>query len=170
MVRPKAEHGYSVSNFFFTDREIRCNPYYDGQSRGQEPSLCHRRRTQASALPAISVLHVRPLISKYERFPHLPCSTQTTRDMFDVISSCAQAVADRLTAEINTSTDPKHGKKFNIPDWTGRATLDIIGHFAFDYDFECGENDVAKTIQRSWKEQCSLVMGKAGFVVSGADI
>jgi hypothetical protein len=90
--------------------------------------------------------------------------------MFDVIAACTQNVADRLTNEINSSNDPKHGKKFNIPEWTGRATLDIIGRFAFDYDFECGENDVAKTIQRSWKQQVDLAMGKAGFIVSGANI
>lgn len=86
--------------------------------------------------------------------------------MFDVINSCARNASSRLAAEINSSTDPKHGAKLNILEWTGRATLDIIGRFAFDYDFESGESDAAKAIQRSWKEQVDIGFQMAGFIVS----
>ncbi|KAG9107088.1 hypothetical protein FRC07_008698 [Ceratobasidium sp. 392] len=86
-------------------------------------------------------------------------TTQATREMYSVIGACAQAVADRLTTKINSGTTV-----VNIPEWTGRATLDVIGRFAFDYDFECGESEAAKTIQRSWKEQCDLTMQRAGFI------
>ncbi|KAG9099767.1 hypothetical protein FRC06_004866, partial [Ceratobasidium sp. 370] len=118
-------------------------PYVTGETH-------KRQRYQLSPFFTLSTL---PLTrQRHDR-------TQATRDMFSVIEACAQTVADRLVAEINNGTTV-----VNVPEWTGRATLDVIGRFAFDYDFECGENEVAKTIQRSWKVQVDLAMQRAGFI------
>lgn len=102
---------------------------------------------------------------KRQRYQLAPFfTTQATRNMFDTINSCARNASLRMAAEINSSPDPKHGAKLNILEWTGRATLDIIGRFAFDYDFESGESDAARAIQRSWKEQVDIGFQMAGFI------
>jgi hypothetical protein len=87
--------------------------------------------------------------------------------MFDVIKLCAQTAVGHLTAEINTSVNCKHGPTINIPDWAGRVTLDVLGRFAFGYDFECGESKAAKIIQQSWKKQVDLSLQTTGFIVIG---
>ncbi|KAG9081418.1 hypothetical protein FS749_007679, partial [Ceratobasidium sp. UAMH 11750] len=117
-------------------------------------------RTMLDRLVGKSLPYVTGDTHKRQRYQLSPFfTTQATRDMFSVIEACAHTVAERLTAEINHGTTV-----INVPEWTGRATLDVIGRFAFDYDFECGENDVAKTIQRSWKVQVDLAMQRAGFI------
>ncbi|KAG9109692.1 hypothetical protein FRC07_008273 [Ceratobasidium sp. 392] len=99
-------------------------------------------------------------VHKRQRYQLSPFfTTQETRDMCGVIGACAQGVVDLLTTRINSGTTV-----INIPEWTGRATLDIIGRFAFDYDFGCGESEASKTIQRTWKEQVDLGMGRAGLI------
>ncbi|KAG8747300.1 hypothetical protein FRC10_001479 [Ceratobasidium sp. 414] len=117
-------------------------------------------RTMLDRVVGKSLPYVTGDAHKRQRYQLSPFfTTQATRDMFSVIEGCAQTVADRLAAEISNGTTV-----VNAPEWTGRATLDVIGRFAFDYDFECGENDVAKTIQRSWKVQVDLAMQRAGFI------
>ncbi|KAG8732334.1 hypothetical protein FRC12_019331 [Ceratobasidium sp. 428] len=112
-------------------------------------------RTAGKGLPYVTGdLHKR---QRYQLSPFF--STQATRDMFGVIGTCAQTVAELLTAKINSGVTV-----VNTPEWTGRATLDVIGRFAFDYDFECGESEAAKTIQQSWKVQVDLAMQRAGFI------
>lgn len=86
--------------------------------------------------------------------------------MFEVVRACAHTGAERLAAHVAATAEAKHEARLDIMDWTGRATLDIIGHVAFDHDFGSGESEDAKAIQRSWKNQIDEGLQKMGFVVS----
>lgn len=86
--------------------------------------------------------------------------------MFDMIAVCARTGSDRLAAHLAQSSNPKHGKTTNIPDWTSPITLDIIGRFAFDVDFESGKSQAAQMFQRCWKKQVDLGFSRAALIVS----
>jgi hypothetical protein len=86
--------------------------------------------------------------------------------MFDMINLCARMGSEHLVAEVTRShSDPKQGAKVNLCEITSHITLDIIGRFAFDYDFECGKSDASQKIARSWKNQVDLGFQKAGLIV-----
>ncbi|QRV89858.1 cytochrome P450 family protein [Ceratobasidium sp. AG-Ba] len=119
-------------------------------------------RTMTDRLVGKSLPYVSGDAHKRQRYQLSPFfTTQATRETFDMIKSCAQTVADRLRSEVTKSSD---SMTINLPDWIGRATLDIIGRFAFDFDFKCGESNTAKTIQQAWNEQVKLAMQRAGFI------
>lgn len=82
------------------------------------------------------------------------------------MNTCAHVASDRLALHIKKTTNHKNGSKLDITDWTWRATLDVIGRAAFDHDFECGESEAAKAIQRSWTQQVNAGLQKIGFIVS----
>jgi hypothetical protein len=87
--------------------------------------------------------------------------------MFDAISVCARTGSERIAARIAESGgDPKQGIKTNIADWTSPITLDVIGRFAFSYDFESGRSEASQVIQRCWKEQVDLGFHRAALIVS----
>ncbi|KIO30005.1 hypothetical protein M407DRAFT_242362 [Tulasnella calospora MUT 4182] len=56
------------------------------------------------------------------------------------------------------------GARVNILDWSGRATLDVIGAVGFGHDFQCGTSEEAKAITRSWRELILMGMEFPGFV------
>ncbi|CAE6343412.1 Cytochrome P450 3A12 OS=Canis familiaris GN=CYP3A12 PE=2 SV=1 [Rhizoctonia solani AG-1 IB] len=92
-------------------------------------------------------------------------TTQAARDMFDMINLCARMGSEHLVAEVTRShSDPKQGAKVNLCEITSHITLDIIGRFAFDYDFECGKSGASQKIARSWKNQVDLGFQKAGLI------
>ncbi|ELU40781.1 cytochrome P450 domain-containing protein [Rhizoctonia solani AG-1 IA] len=92
-------------------------------------------------------------------------TTQATRDMFDMINACARSGSEHLASEVaRTRCDPKYGAKVNLCDITSHITLDIIGRFAFDYDFECGKSEASQKIASSWKNQVDLGFQKAGLI------
>ncbi|CAE6461645.1 unnamed protein product [Rhizoctonia solani] len=92
-------------------------------------------------------------------------TTQATRDMFDMINLCARIGAEHLAAEVTrTSSNPKQGAKINLCNFTSHVTLDIIGRFAFDHDFECGKSEASQKIANSWKAQVDLGFQKAGLI------
>lgn len=86
--------------------------------------------------------------------------------MFEVMNTCARIASDRLALHIKKTADNSNASTLDITDWTWRITLDVIGRAAFDYDFDCGESNAAKSIQRSWTQQVNAGLQKIGFVVS----
>ncbi|EUC54580.1 cytochrome P450 family protein [Rhizoctonia solani AG-3 Rhs1AP] len=92
-------------------------------------------------------------------------STQATRDMFDMINLCARVGSEHLATEVARSgSNPKQGAKVNLCNLTSHITLDIIGRFAFDHDFECGKSEASQKIANSWKAQVDLGLQKAGLI------
>ncbi|KAH7320323.1 cytochrome P450 [Rhizoctonia solani] len=81
-------------------------------------------------------------------------TTQAIRDTFGTINACALRGVENLEAYINEHADnPKQGLDLDISEWTSSITLDIIGRFAFNYDFESGRSRAAQVIKHSWREQ-----------------
>ncbi|KAG8763655.1 hypothetical protein FRC11_014632 [Ceratobasidium sp. 423] len=94
-------------------------------------------------------------------------TTQATRDMFDMINLCARIGSEHLAAEVaQRGSDLKSGAKINLCELTPHITLDIIGRFAFDHDFECGKSEASQKIASSWKAQVDLGFQKAGLIAS----
>ncbi|KAF8598680.1 cytochrome P450 [Ceratobasidium sp. AG-I] len=91
-------------------------------------------------------------------------TTQETRNMFEVIQTCAHTGAERLAAYVNTATDATHSARLDIMDWTWRVALDIIGRVAFDHDFECGESEDAKVLRQSWMVQLNAGFDRMGIL------
>ncbi|KAF8339855.1 cytochrome P450 [Cantharellus anzutake] len=98
-----------------------------------------------------------------------PCfSTQRVRRMENIVMETAH----KLTGVLRDHITPDHGSGgeascptiLNIIDWNTRATLDIIGRVAFNYDFRLGESDAAKRICRAWTHQVMLGTTLGGFV------
>ncbi|KAF8601601.1 cytochrome P450 [Ceratobasidium sp. AG-I] len=75
-------------------------------------------------------------------------------------------IHDRLANHIAATTNNGELATLDITNWTCRATLDVIGRVAFDHDFECGESEDAKAIQRSWRQQVNAGLQKIGFIAS----
>ncbi|CUA73383.1 Putative cytochrome P450 CYP13A7 [Caenorhabditis elegans] [Rhizoctonia solani] len=92
-------------------------------------------------------------------------TTQATRDMFDMINVCARIGSEHLAAEVTRNgSGSKQVAKINLCNFTSHITLDIIGRFAFDHDFECGQSEASQKIANSWKAQVDLGLQKAGFI------
>lgn len=68
---------------------------------------------------------------------------------------------DYLTAN---STEKSGEATVNVLEWTGRATMDIIGIVGFGHDFQCGESPEAKAIHHIWSNIVSIGMELPGFV------
>ena len=88
--------------------------------------------------------------------------------MFEVINVCSRTASDRLASHVAAISNNHELATLDITDWTCRATLDVIGRVAFGHDFECGESEDAKAIQRSWKQQVNAGLRKIGFIVNGS--
>ncbi|CAE6520679.1 unnamed protein product, partial [Rhizoctonia solani] len=81
-------------------------------------------------------------------------TTQAIRDTFDTINTSAHRGVENLEIHINEHADnSKKGLVLDISEWTSSITLDIIGRFAFNYDFESGKSRAAQVIKHSWREQ-----------------
>ncbi|CAE6344473.1 unnamed protein product [Rhizoctonia solani] len=80
-------------------------------------------------------------------------TTQAIRDTFGLIGTCAHKGAENLESHITRNADNSEQGVVDISEWTSSITLDIIGHYAFNYDFESGQSDAAQLLMRSWKEQ-----------------
>ncbi|CAE6425371.1 unnamed protein product [Rhizoctonia solani] len=80
-------------------------------------------------------------------------TTRATRDTFNTINACALKGAENLELHITKSlVNPKQGTVDTL-EWTSSITLDIIGRFAFDYDFQSGQSPAAQVLKDSWKKQ-----------------
>ncbi|KDN44196.1 hypothetical protein RSAG8_05669, partial [Rhizoctonia solani AG-8 WAC10335] len=110
--------------------------------------------------PCLSIAHKRQR-QQLARF----FTTQATRDMFDMINLCARVGSEHLIDEVTRNgSNSKKGVKINLCDLTSHITLDIIGRFAFDHDFECGKSEASQKITSSWKAQVDLGLQKAGLI------
>ena len=98
--------------------------------------------------------------------PFWLCSTQAIRDMFEMVNICARVGSEHLAAEVARRGSDKQGAEINLCELTSHITLDIIGRFAFDHDFECGKSEASQRIASSWKAQVDLGFQKAGLIVS----
>ncbi|KAG8756925.1 hypothetical protein FRC11_004923 [Ceratobasidium sp. 423] len=79
---------------------------------------------------------------------------QAIRDTFGNINACAHTGAENLESHITENTgNHKEGLTLDMSEWTSSITLNIIGRFAFNYDFESGKGRAAQLIKHSWREQ-----------------
>ncbi|KAJ4471511.1 cytochrome P450 [Lentinula aciculospora] len=73
-------------------------------------------------------------VHKRQRKIMLPgFSAPEAKNLFPFFSSCAATLCSRWGDILSTSAG--QSEVFDISDWMSRATLDAIGHAAFDYDF-----------------------------------
>ncbi|KAH7320330.1 cytochrome P450 [Rhizoctonia solani] len=80
-------------------------------------------------------------------------TTQAIRDTFGTINACAHKGVDNLEEHIGENAgNPKQGLALNITEWTSSITLDVIGRFAFNYDFESGRSPAAQVLKHLWHE------------------
>ncbi|CAE6413029.1 unnamed protein product [Rhizoctonia solani] len=80
-------------------------------------------------------------------------TTQAIRDTFNTINACAHKGTDNLEEHLNESAgNSKQGLALNITEWTSSITLDVIGRFAFNYDFDSGRSPAAQVLKHLWHE------------------
>ncbi|KAG8952767.1 hypothetical protein FRC04_003690 [Tulasnella sp. 424] len=102
---------------------------------------------------------------KYQRQMLAPVFTnENVKHMDQEIHQAADKLADSLREHVQSVAEKDSGAEVNILDWSGRATLDIIGNVGFGHDFGCGMSEEAKAIQRSWRELVGMGMQFPGFV------
>ncbi|KAF8598679.1 cytochrome P450 [Ceratobasidium sp. AG-I] len=112
-----------------------------------------------------SVLWAEGATHKRQRHQLAPFfTTKETRNMFEVVNTCAHAVTESLATYVSANADTTRGVRLNIMDWTWRVSLDIIGRVAFDHDFGCGESEDAKSLHRTWMDQTNASMDKTGII------
>ncbi|KAL5529817.1 hypothetical protein ACEPAG_5804 [Sanghuangporus baumii] len=81
------------------------------------------------------------------------------------VSQEVQEAASRTLADlISVVQDEGKELKVNIVDWTGRATLNVIGRVAFLHDFEGGNSHDASRILNARKQGSSAIAKYAGFL------
>ncbi|KIK60069.1 hypothetical protein GYMLUDRAFT_226369 [Collybiopsis luxurians FD-317 M1] len=79
-------------------------------------------------------------VHKRQRKIMLPgFSAPAAKNLLPFFASCAANLCSRWADIISTSS--QQFEVLNIPEWTSRATLDVIGQTLFDYDFEAISNE-----------------------------
>ncbi|CAE6490825.1 unnamed protein product [Rhizoctonia solani] len=79
---------------------------------------------------------------------------QAIRDTFSSINACVQVGTENLESHIiEKAGNHKEGLTLDMSEWTSSITLNIIGRFAFNYDFESGQGHAAQLIKHTWREQ-----------------
>ncbi|KAJ8086072.1 hypothetical protein PM082_004891 [Marasmius tenuissimus] len=79
----------------------------------------------------------------------------------DIIDA-AWKVTEDLVRDVDTNKD--NNREVNIVDWTGKATLNIVGRVAFLHDFKAGNSEEAQGILNARKKGVSPAAKYIGFL------
>ncbi|KAI0922392.1 hypothetical protein AcV7_005936 [Taiwanofungus camphoratus] len=102
--------------------------------------------------------------AEHKRMRHLvspSLSHENVKAMSQEVRDAALQVIDNLAAEIQAQGDRT---PINVLDWTGKATLNVVGRVAFLHDFEGGNSKDAQQILNARKRGVSPIVRYAGFL------
>ncbi|KAG5725376.1 hypothetical protein E4T56_gene6739 [Termitomyces sp. T112] len=88
-----------------------------------------------------------------------------TADNVQAMSSDLMDCIGQVVAELKYFVQSKGNKtRINVLDWTGKATLNVVGRFAFLHDFEGGNSEDAQKILNARKAAVPVVMQYVAFL------
>ncbi|KAG5718713.1 hypothetical protein E4T56_gene16594 [Termitomyces sp. T112] len=81
-------------------------------------------------------------------------TAENIKDMSSDVMNCVGQVIGELKDLVQKAIS---GMQINVLDWTGKATLNVVGRFAFLHDFEGGNSRDAKNILNARKTAVPVV-------------
>ncbi|KAF5347375.1 hypothetical protein D9758_011286 [Tetrapyrgos nigripes] len=102
--------------------------------------------------------------SEHKRMRHLVApalSNDAIKKGVHKVFSAAETLEDNLQKHINA-----HGgaSVISVCDWVNQATIDVIGKFGFDHNFEGGRSEDAQKILNSWRNMAIMGISERGFL------
>ncbi|KAF5347370.1 hypothetical protein D9758_011271 [Tetrapyrgos nigripes] len=102
--------------------------------------------------------------SEHKRMRHLVApalSNDAIKKGVHKVFSAAETLEDNLQKHMNA-----HGGASVISacDWVNQATIDVIGKFGFDHNFEGGRSEDAQKILNSWRNMAIMGISERGFL------
>ncbi|KDQ07701.1 hypothetical protein BOTBODRAFT_166749 [Botryobasidium botryosum FD-172 SS1] len=86
-------------------------------------------------------------------------SASEIKNMYEDVKLCS----DRMTLILTKHVSDNGGDVvIQVPEWTTKAALDIIGRVGFGHDFDFGRSPEAKQISTAWMEMLKLNMSRSG--------
>ncbi|KDQ07703.1 hypothetical protein BOTBODRAFT_38602 [Botryobasidium botryosum FD-172 SS1] len=86
-------------------------------------------------------------------------SASEVRNMYEDVKLCSDRMTLLLTKYLNNNGGDA---AIQVPEWTTKVALDIIGRVGFGHDFDFGKSAEAKQISTAWTKMLKLNMSRNG--------